>query len=142
MKFALYHSNDQNWNVADDPSHYGLTHEMSQADSIAVFDLTGSLLWGAIPQPSENGTPKNDPKSVASNGDIVIDGDQIVVTVAETANYTLQVIDAMGSPVQMLFKGTWNEGVHYVSVENVTLTPNNYLVLNRNGSILNKVRIE
>ena len=37
VKFALHHSNEQNWNVADDPSHYGLTHEMSQADSIAVL---------------------------------------------------------------------------------------------------------
>jgi hypothetical protein len=142
VKFALHHSNEQNWNVADDPSHYGLTHEMSQADSIAVFDLSGSLLWGAIPQSSGNESPKNGPKPVASNGAIVIEGGQIVVTVAETATYTLQVIDAKGNPVQTLFKGAWNEGVHYVSVENTTLTPNNYLVLIRNGSILNKVRIE
>jgi hypothetical protein len=65
VKFALHHSNEQNWNVADDPSHYGLTHEMSQADSIAVFDLSGSLLWGAIPQSSGNESPKNGPKPVA-----------------------------------------------------------------------------
>lgn len=48
----------------------------------------------------------------------------------------------LGSPLQTLFKGSWNEGVHYVSVENTTMTPNNYLVLAHNGSVLNKVRIE
>ena len=90
----------------------------------------------------EKGQNAQHDKEVASNGAIVIEGGQIVVTVAETATYTLQVIDAKGNPVQTLFKGTWNEGVHYVSVENTTLTPNNYLVLIRNGSILNKVRIE
>lgn len=141
MKFALHHTDYQNWNAADDPSHFGLTHEMSQADSIVVFDRSGRLLWGAIPQQSD-GAPKKGPNTVVTNGAIVIEGGQIVVTVAETATYTLQVIDAKGNPVQTLFKGTWNEGVHYVSVENTTLTPNNYLVLIRNGSILNKVRIE
>ena len=141
VKFALHHSNYQNWNAADDPSHYGLTHEMSQADSIVVFDRSGRLLWGAIPQQSQ-GAPKKGRNTVVSNGTIEIDGDQVIVTVNEPAYYALQVVDALGSPLQTLFKGPWNEGIHYVSVENTTLTPNNYLVLVRNGSVLNKVRIE
>ena len=141
VKFALHHFNNQNWNAADDPSHYGLTHEISQADSIAVLDLSGRLLWGAIPQISD-GVPKNNRNTVVSNGTIEIDGDQVIVTVNEPAYYVLQVVDALGSPLQTLFKGSWNEGIHYVSIENATLTSNNYLVLIRNGSILNKVRIE
>lgn len=141
VKFALHHTDYQNWNAADDPSHSGLTHQMSQADSIVVLDLSGQLLWGTIPQPAV-GAPKKGRNTVVSHGAIEIDGDQVVVTVNESAYYTLQVVDALGSPLQTLFKGSWNEGVHYVSVENTTLTPNNYLVLVRNGSVLNKVRIE
>ncbi|WP_217897619.1 hypothetical protein, partial [Fibrobacter sp. UWH1] len=141
VKFALHHSDEQNWNVADDPSHYGLTHEMSQADSIVVLDLSGSLLWGAIPL-SSTVMPKNNRKAVATNGSITIDGDQVLVAVNESAYYTLQVVDASGIPLQTLFKGAWNDGEHYVSIKNVTFAPNNYLVLGRNGNILNKVKIE
>lgn len=141
MKFALHHTDYQNWNAADDPSHFGLTHEMSQADSIVVFDRSGRLLWGAIPQQSD-GAPKKGPNTVVTNGAIEIDGDQVIVTVNESAYYVLQVVDALGSPLQTLFKGSWNEGVHYVFVGNTILTSNNFLVLIRNESILNKVRIE
>ena len=141
VKFALHHTDYQNWNAADDPSHSGLTHEMSQADSIVVLDLSGQLLWGTIPQQSD-GAPKKGPNTVVTNGAIEIDRDQVIVTVNEPAYYVLQVVDALGSPLQTLFKGSWNEGVHYVSVENTTLISNNFLVLTRNGNILNKVKLE
>lgn len=141
VKFALHHSDEQNWNVADDPSHYGLTHEMSQADSIVVLDLSGSLLWGVIPQ-SLDGVPKKNRKTNVENGLIVIEGDQVLITVTESTYYMLQVVDASGSPLQTLFKGNWNAGEHYVSIENVTFAANNFLVLTRNGNILNKVKLE
>lgn len=141
VKFALHHSDEQNWNVADDLSHYGLTHEMSQADSIVVLDLNGGLLWGAISQ-SLDGVPKKNRKTNVENGPIVIEGDQVLITVTESACYMLQVVEASGSPLQTLFKGTWNAGEHYVSIENVTFAANNYLVLTRNGNILNKVKLE
>ena len=141
VKFALHHTDYQNWNAADDPSHSGLTHEMSQADSIVVLDLSGQLLWGTIPQQSD-GAPKKGPNTVVTNGAIEIDRDQVIVTVNEPAYYVLQVVDALGSPLQTLFKGSWNEGVHYVSVENTTWISNNFLVLTLNGNILNKVKLE
>lgn len=141
VKFALHHSDEQNWNVADDLSHYGLTHEMSQADSIVVLDLNGGLLWGAISQ-SLDGVPKKNRKTNVENGPIVIDGDQVLITVTESAYYMLQVVDASGSPLQTLFKDTWNAGEHYVSIENVTFAANNYLVLTRNGNTLNKVKLK
>lgn len=141
VKFALHHSDEQNWNVADDPSHYGLTHEMSQADSIVVLDLNGGLLWGAIPQ-SLDGVPKKNRKANVKNSPIVIEGDLVLIMVTESAYYMLQVVDASGIPLQTLFKGTWNEGEHYLSIKNVTFAANNYLVLTRNGNILNKVELE
>ncbi|MCF0224240.1 MAG: hypothetical protein HUK20_08215 [Fibrobacter sp.] len=63
-------------------------------------------------------------------------------TVTETDYYMLQVVDALGSPLRTLFKGSWNAGEHYVSIEKSTLASGNFLVLTRKGNIVNKVNIE
>lgn len=98
-------------------------------------------MYSAIPQ-SLDGVPKKNRKANVKNSPIVIEGDQVLITVTESAYYMLQVVDASGSPLQTLFKDTWNAGEHYVSIKNVTFASNNYLVLSRNGNILNKVKIE
>lgn len=98
-------------------------------------------MYSAIPQ-SLDGAPKKNRKANVENGPIVIEGDQVLITVTESTYYMLQVVDASGSPLQTLLKGTWNAGEHYVSIENVTFAANNYLVLTSNGNILNKVKLE
>ena len=37
--------------VGDDPSHHGLSRNLSAADSVVVLDRNGNLLWGNVPQP-------------------------------------------------------------------------------------------
>lgn len=98
-------------------------------------------MYSAIPQ-SLDGVPKKNRKTNVENGPIVIDGDQVLITVTESAYYMLQVVDASGSPLQTLLKGTWNAVEHYLSIKNVAFASNNYLVLSRNGNILNKVKLE
>lgn len=141
VKFALHHSNYQNWNAFDDPSHYGLTNQFTEADSIVVMDLSGNLLWGAIPK-SGKMAPENKEGDNSSKGKIVVVNDQIIVTIDEASYYTLQVVDAQGSPIQTLFGGTWSTGDHVVSIKNMTLSANNYVLLKRNGNIVQKLKLE
>lgn len=67
---------------------------------------------------------------------------QIIVTIDEASYYTLQVVDAQGSPIQTLFGGTWSTGDHVVSIKNMTLSANNYVLLKRNGNIVQKLKLE
>lgn len=41
-----------------------------------------------------------------------------------------------------LFSGTWSAGDHVVSIKNMTLSANNYLLLKRNGNIIQKLKLE
>lgn len=68
--------------------------------------------------------------------------DQIIVTIDEASYYTLQVVDAQGSPIQTLFGGTWSTGDHVVFIKNMTLSANNYVLLKRNGNIVQKLKLE
>ena len=68
--------------------------------------------------------------------------DQIIVTIDEASYYTLQVVDAQGSLIQTLFGGTWSTGDHVVSIKNMTLSANNYVLLKRNGNIVQKLKLE
>lgn len=43
---------------------------------------------------------------------------------------------------QTLFGGTWSTGDHVVSIKNMTLSANNYLVLKQNGILLQKLKLE
>ncbi len=52
VQFELYNSDwSLSWDAGNDPSRFGIGVESLQpADSVAVFDLQGNLLWGNLPQ--------------------------------------------------------------------------------------------
>lgn len=59
--------------VGDDPSHHGLSRNLSAADSVVVLDRNGNLLWGNVPQPkfSNNYVVKPGESRITRVGDVV-----------------------------------------------------------------------
>ena len=122
------------YNSNDDPSHYNLNEvELIEADSAIVLDLNGNLLWGYAPQP----TFKNEFIIKDSYENLIdIEGDVIYVHINEKGLYTLETVNAAGTPLVSLFKGMWGVGEHSISLKNHTFSPGCYLVLRRENEIL------
>ena len=133
-QFALH---DWNWdfgfNSGDDPSHHGLSRNLSAADSAVVLDRNGNLLWGNVPQPkfANNYVVKPGESRITRVGDVVY------VDIDVTGYYTLETVNAVGTPLAKLFEGTWNPGEHMVQIPADKLKAGGYLVLRKGYEILN-----
>ena len=135
VQFALHHPNRTNdFNAADDPSHHNLNnYEMVEADSIVVLDGRGNLLWGGVPQPKfgANYVTKE------AYADLVHrEGDVVYVVIEENGYYTLETVNAIGVPLKILYKGTWDAGEHSVTVDLNSLQPSSFIVLRKGAEIL------
>ena len=62
-------------------------------------------------------------------------GKEVIVKIAEPATYTLELVNAVGIPLETLYYGFWNAGEHSVSVNNREF-PGSYLVLRKGTEIL------
>lgn len=121
------------FDALDDPSHRGLNAAtFAEADSAVVLNLNGNLLWGNAPSPNfaESSAPKS------SKGLIEIEGDVAYVNAPAAGAYTLETVNAAGTPLVNLFRGTWTEGEHSVSLKGFTFAPGSYLVLRQGKKIL------
>lgn len=121
------------FDALDDPSHRGLNAAtFAETDSAVVLDLNGNLLWGNAPSPNfaESSAPKS-PKGL-----IEIEGDVAYVNAPAAGAYTLETVNAAGTPLVNLFCGTWTEGEHSVSLKDFTFAPGSYLVLRQGKKIL------
>ncbi|MCQ2107642.1 MAG: hypothetical protein MJZ05_02645 [Fibrobacter sp.] len=140
VKFALHHANWQGWNASDDASHYGLTCDFAQADSIVVLDQKGNLLWGGVPYPA------NALLEIAGDDDygdlIVISSGEVVVSVPSTGKYVLERVNAAGLTQKILYSGIWSAGEHSVAVERASLISGQYLVLRSGRTILSRIVIK
>ena len=135
VQFALHHPNRTNdFNVADDPSHYNLNnYEMVEADSIVVLDSRGNLLWGNAPQPrfsADYVTKETYAELVHREGDV------IYVDIEENGYYILETVNAVGIPLKTLYRGTWDIGEHSVTIDMNSLQPSSFIVLRRGSEIL------
>lgn len=135
VQFSIHHPNwTGDFNAADDPSHYGLGNlEMTEADSIVILDRVGNLLWGSAPQ------PKFSAEYVTGEGssDLVYrDGDIIYVDIDENGYYILETVNAIGVPLETLYKGTWDVGEHSLAIDMKTIQPSSYIVLRKGAEIL------
>lgn len=135
VQFALHHPNRTNdFNAMDDPSHYNLnSYAMVEADSIAVLDKLGNLLWGNAPQPkfSEGYIVKEEYADLVHR-----EGDVIYVNVEESGYYILEMVNAMAVPLKTLYKGLWDAGEHSVTIDVKSIQPSSYIVLRRGTEIL------
>lgn len=133
VQFALHYENWQgNWNANNDPSHAALTQDWNVADSIVALDLQGNILFGFAPQPQFS-APKS---SENKKADLLHRmGKEVIVKIAEPATYTLELVNAVGIPLETLYYGFWNAGEHSVSVNNREF-PGSYLVLRKGTEIL------
>ena len=121
-----------NWNANNDPSHAALTQDWNVADSIVALDLQGNILFGFAPQPQFS-APKS---SENKKADLLHRmGKEVIVKIAEPATYTLELVNAVGIPLETLYYGFWNAGEHSVSVNNREF-PGSYLVLRKGTEIL------
>ena len=139
VKFSLHHSNWQDWDVSDDASHYGLSHEFRQADSIVVLDHRGNLLWGGVPH-SANALPE-----IAGDDDygnlISFGFGEVLVSIPNDGTYVLERVNAAGISQKVFFSGFWETGEHCITVEKTNLISGQYLVLRCGKTILSRVMI-
>ena len=135
-QFAL-HGRDWNpayFDASDDPSHRGLGREFAVADSIVVLDRNGNLLWGHVPQPK---FANNFVVMPAGESRVTRVGDVVYVDIDEMGYYTLETVNAVGTPLARLFDGTWQPGEHMVQIPADKLNAGGYLVLRMGNIILN-----
>lgn len=98
-----------------------------------VLDRNGNLLWGNVPQPkfADNYVVKPGESRITRLGDVVY------VDIDVTGYYTLETVNAAGTPLSKLFEGTWSPGEHMVQIPADKLKAGGYLVLRKGYEILN-----
>ncbi len=134
-QFALHNVNWlDGFSASDDPSHHGLTRELTSADSVVVLDRNGNLLWGNVPQPK---FANNFVIKPLGKNRVTRVGDVVYVEIDETGYYTLETVNAIGMPLVRLFEGTWKPGEYMVEISAEKFNAGGYLVLRKGNEILN-----
>ena len=134
-QFALHNVNWQDgFSASDDPSHHGLSRNLSAADSIVVLDRNGNLLWGSVPQPK---FANNFVVKPVGKNRVTRVGDVVYVEIDETGYYTLEAVDANSVALAKFFEGTWKPGEYMVEIPMNKLSSGMYLVLRKGNEIFN-----
>ncbi len=135
VKFEIHYPGwSKDFDASDDPSHYNITGwNLVEADSVVLLDLNGNLLWGNVPKPVFS----NDyVVSQPSESIIFRDGDIIYVEIENAGRYTLETVDALGTPLKTLYSGSWGVGEHMIDASAYTINAGCYLVLRKDNEIL------
>ena len=140
VKFTLHHDDWQDWDVSDDASHYGLSYEFTQADSIVVLDQMGNLLWGGVPKAADI-LPEISGDDNYGNI-ITIVSEEIIVDVPADGKYVLERVNAIGITQETVYTGYWSAGEHTVSTDNMKMISGQYLVLRNGSTIVSRVTIK
>ena len=139
-KFTLRHTDWQNWDPTNDPSHYGLSYSFAQADSIVIMDLNGNLLWGSVPK-AEVEKPTQ-PEEQNEGGIITVESDGIMINITTEGYYALEQVDALGNVVSRIYNGHWNVGEQFIPIQNVNLEPGLFLMLRQGTTVKAKVLVK
>jgi hypothetical protein len=103
--------------------------DFAEANYIAVYDNSGKLVWGAEPVvPEEVNNPAIG---------IVRLPDGLLLSLQETSNLRLDLVNAAGMPQKFLHQGVLGAGEHLIPVNWLSVDiPRTYLVVRLNGNIV------
>jgi hypothetical protein len=129
LEFSVFHTDWSAWDKDSDFSHKDLGLDFAEARYIAVYDNAGNLVWGAEPVIAEE---INNPAI-----GIVRLPDGLLLSLQETSDLRLDLVNAAGMPQKFLHQGILGVGEHIIPVNwsNVDIA-RTYLVVRLNGHII------
>jgi hypothetical protein len=129
LELSLFHTDWSAWDKDSDFSHKDLGLDFAEANYIAVYDNAGKLVWGAEPViPEEINNPAIGIARLP---------DGLLLSLQETSNLRLDLVNAAGMPQKFLHQGVLGIGEHLIPVNWLSVDiARTYLVVRLNGHII------